>query len=81
MFKNAIIVILSILIIIILYAYVCLSNSMQNYEKERLTYIISKEDEIKKKENNLLDVISCNNELDQLKNIISQINELSKTCM
>jgi hypothetical protein len=81
MFKNAIIVILSILIIIILYAYVCLSNNMQNYEKERLTYIISKEDEIKKKENNLLDVISCNNELDQLKNIISQINELSKTCM
>ncbi len=81
MFKNAIIVILSILLIIILYAYVCLSNSMQNYEKERLSYIISKEDEIKKKENNLLDIISCNNELDQLKNIISQINELSKTCM
>ena len=81
MFKNAIIVILSILLIIILYAYVCLSNSMQNYEKERLTYIISKEDEIKKKESNLLDIISCNNELDQHKNIISQINELSKTCM
>ncbi len=81
MVKNAIIVILSILLIIILYAYVCLSNSMQNYEKERLSYIISKEDEIKKKENNLLDIISCNNELDQLKNIISQINELSKTCM
>ena len=81
MLKDAVIIILSLLLIIIIYAYVCLSNGMQNYEKERLSYVIIKEGEIKKKEESLIDVISCNNELDKVKNIISQINELSKTCI
>jgi uncharacterized protein YxeA len=81
MLKNAIIIILSLLLIIIIYAYLCLSNGMQNYEKERLAYVITKEEEIKKKEESLIDVISCNNELDKVKNAISQINELSKTCI
>jgi hypothetical protein len=81
MLKNAIIIILSLLLIIIIYAYVCLSNNMQNYEKERLTYVITKQEEIKKKEDSLIDIISCNNELDKVKNAISQINELSKTCI
>ena len=81
MVKNAIIIILSLLLIIIIYAYVCLSNSMQSYEKERLTYVITKQEEIKKKEDSLIDIISCNNELDKVKNAISQINELSKTCI
>ncbi len=81
MLKDAVIIILSLLLIIIIYAYVCLSNGMQNYEKERLAYVITKEEEIKKKEESLIDVISCNNELDKVKNAISQINELSKTCI
>ena len=81
MLKDAVIIILSLLLIIIIYAYVCLSNGMQNYEKERLAYVITKEEEIKKKEESLIDVISCNNELDKVKNTISQINELSKTCI
>jgi hypothetical protein len=81
MLKDAVIIILSLLLIIIIYAYVCLSNSMQNYEKERLAYVITKEGEIKKKEESLIDVISCNNELDKVKNAISQINEISKTCI
>ena len=81
MLKDAVIIILSLLLIIIIYAYVCLSNGMQNYEKERLAHVIIKEVEIKKKEENLIDVISCNNELDKLKNAISEINEISKTCI
>lgn len=81
MLKDAVIIILSLLLIIIIYAYVCLSNGMQNYEKERLAHVITKEGEIKKKEESLIDVISCNNELDKVKNAISQINELSKTCI
>jgi hypothetical protein len=81
MLKNAIIIILSLLLIIIIYAYLCLSNSMQNYQKERLTFVMSKQEEIKKKEDSLIDIISCNNELDKVKNAISQINELSKTCI
>lgn len=81
MLKNAVIIILSLLLIIIIYAYVSLSNGMQNYEKERLTYVITREEEIKKKEDSLIDIISCNNELDKVKNAISQINELSKTCI
>jgi hypothetical protein len=54
---------------------------MQNYQKERLTFVMSKQEEIKKKEDSLIDIISCNNELDKVKNAISQINELSKTCI
>ena len=81
MLKEAVIIILSLLLIIIIYAYVCLSNGMQNYEKERLAHVIIKEVEIKKKEENLIDVISCNNELDKIKNGISEINEISKTCI
>ena len=81
MLKNAIIIILSLLLIIIIYAYLCLSNSMQNYQKERLTFVMTKQEEIKKKEDSLIDIISCNNELDKVKNAISQINELSKTCV
>jgi hypothetical protein len=81
MLKEAVIIILSLLLIIIIYAYVCLSNGMQNYEKERLAHVIIKEVEIKKKEENLIEVISCNNELDKLKNAISEINEISKTCI
>ena len=48
MLKNAIIIILSLLLIIIIYAYLCLSNSMQNYQKERLTFVMTKQEEIKR---------------------------------
>ena len=80
MIKNTIIVILLILLLITLYAYVCLSSNMINYKKERLEFIINKEKEIKIQEQHLLTLQECNTNLNKYKNIIDNINnQLNKT--
>ena len=49
MFKDIIIVVLIVTIIIITYAYSCLARSMDDYQYIRLQYIVDKNQEIETK--------------------------------
>lgn len=46
MFKDIIIVVLTVTIIIVTYAYSCLANNMEDFQYIRLQYIIHKEREL-----------------------------------
>ena len=68
MFKDIIIVVLTITIIIITYAYSCLAKNMDDYQYIRLQYIINKEEElhekmkeVREKEKNLLNILTTTN--------------------
>ncbi len=80
MIKNTIIVILLILLLITFYAYMCLSNNMVDYQKERMQHIVKKEAELKHREDNLVSLTECNNNMNKYKNVIHKIsNDLTKT--
>ena len=80
MIKNTIIVILLLLLLITFYAYMCLSNNMVDFQKDRLQHIVKKEAEIKLKEQNLVSLTECNQNMNKYKNIIHKIsNDLTKT--
>ena len=68
MFKDIIIVVLIITLIIVTFAYSCLARNMDDFQYIRLQYIINKEDELDKKmrevrekEKNLLDILTTTN--------------------
>lgn len=80
MIKNTIIVILLLLLLITFYAYMCLSNNMIDFQKERMEHILKKETEIKQKEKNLVTLAECNDNMNKYKNIISKLStDLTKT--
>lgn len=80
MIKNTIIVILLLLLLITFYAYMCLSNNMVDFQKERMQYIAKKDAELKSRENNLLSITECNNNMNKYKNIIQKVSsDLTKT--
>ncbi len=80
MIKNTIIVILLLLLLITFYAYMCLSNNMVDFQKERMQYIAKKDSELKSRENNLLSLTECNNNMNKYKNIIQKVSsDLTKT--
>lgn len=80
MIKNTIIVILLILLLITFYAYMCLSNNMTDFQKERMEHILKKENEIKQKEQNLITLTECNDNMNKYKNIIGRLStDLTKT--
>lgn len=80
MIKNTIIVILLLLLIITFYAYLCLSNNMTNFQKERMEYIYKKEADIKQKEQSLVSLTECNNNMNKYKDIIKKVSsDLTKT--
>ncbi len=80
MIKNTIIVILLILLLITFYAYVCLSTNMVDFQKERMQHIVTKEDELKHREENLVSLTECNNNMNKYKKIIHKISDdLTKT--
>ena len=80
MIKNTIIVILLLLLLITFYAYMCLSNNMVDFQKERMQHIVKKEAELKLREQNLVSLTECNQNMNKYKNIIHKIsNDLTKT--
>lgn len=80
MIKNTIIIILLLLLLITFYAYICLSTNMIDFQKERMEHIAKKEVYIKQKEQKLLSMTQCNDNLNKYKNMIGKItNDISKT--
>ncbi len=75
MLKNTIIIILTLLLIITLYSYFCLSNKMLDYEKDRMEFICKKEKEITNKNTILQDCSVCQTELNNYKNSIASIKQ------
>lgn len=61
MFKNIIIVVLMVVLIITIYAYSCVTNNMLDYQTIRMEFIIAKENEIADK------MIELKNREDNLK--------------
>ena len=53
MFKNIIIVVLLVVLIITLYSYTCVTNNMLDYQIIRMQYIEAKENEIELRMNEL----------------------------
>jgi hypothetical protein len=53
MFKNIIIVVLLVVLIITLYSYTCVTNNMLDYQVIRMQYIEAKENEIELRMNEL----------------------------
>ena len=80
MIKNTIIIILLLLLLITFYAYICLSTNMIGFQKERMEHIAKKEVYIKQKEQKLLSMTQCNDDLNKYKNMIGKITtDISKT--
>jgi len=80
MIKNTIIVILLLLLLITFYAYICLSNNMTDFQKERLEYVLKKENEITQKEQKLATLAECNENMNKYKNIIGKLStDLTRT--
>jgi hypothetical protein len=78
MLKNTIIIILTLLLIITLYSYFCLSNKMIDFQQDRMNYIYNKEKEFKTMNSDIKncstyrkDLESCNLNLNQLKESIA----------
>lgn len=78
MIKNTIIIVLILLLLITLYSYYCLSSRMVNFERERLEYILQKENDIKSKENKIKIVEDCSNKNSQFQNALTEINKILK---
>ena len=80
MIKNTIIVILLLLLLITFYAYMCLSNNMVDFQKERMEFILSKETELKQKEQKLVSLEECNDNMNKYKNIVGRLStDLTKS--
>lgn len=80
MIKNTIIVILLLLLLITFYAYMCLSSNMIDFQKERMTHIVKKEKELKLKEQKLISMTECNENLNKYKLLVNKItSDLAKT--
>jgi len=80
MIKNTIIVILLLLLLITFYAYMCLSSNMIDFQKERMEHIVKKEKELKHKEQKLVSMQECNDNLNKYKLLINKItSDLTKT--
>lgn len=80
MIKNTIIVILLLLLLITFYAYMCLSSNMIDFQKERMEHIVKKEKELKHKEQKLVSMQECNDNLNKYKSLLNRItSDLTKT--
>ncbi len=80
--KNIIITVLTLLLIIVVCFYSYLASQMQDYEKERLEYIINKENELNQKENQIAAGQTCKVKLSECeiskKHINSILDELTR---
>ena len=76
MIKIIIVVILILLLIITIYSYYCLTSRMVNYERERLEYILQKENEVKTKESKVNVVADCSNKNEQYQAAFANINKI-----
>lgn len=80
MIKNTIIIILLLLLLITFYAYICLSSNMIDFQKERMEHIVKKEQELKQKEQKLISMAECNDNLNKYKLLVNKItSDLTKT--
>lgn len=80
MIKNTIIIILLLLLLITFYAYMCLSSNMIDFQKERMGHIVKKEQELKQKEQKLISMAECNDNLNKYKLLVNKITlDLTKT--
>lgn len=75
MIKNIIIVIILFLLLTVAVAYYTLASRMENFERERLQYVVSKEDEIKREKAKLVELTECNNNMRKYKNIIHSLSQ------
>ena len=58
----------------------CLSSNMIDFQKERMEHIVKKEKELKQKEEKLLSMAECNDNLNKYKFLVNKItNDLAKT--
>ena len=73
MIKNTIIIILLLLLLITFYAYMCLSSNMIDFQKERMGHIVKKEQELKQKEQKLISMAECNDNLNKYKLLVNKI--------
>lgn len=74
MIKTTIIIILILLLFVTLYSYYCLSSRMINFERERLEYILKKDNELKTMEKNIKVISDCSNKNEKYKKAIQNIN-------
>jgi len=73
MFKNIIIGVLLLLLTITVYYLICLVNSMESFEKERIDIIKHKENYIQHREKGLIEKEACNNELTKCSKIMNEV--------
>lgn len=76
MIKITIIVILTMLLIITLYSYYCLSSSMIGFQKKRMEYILSKENELRNKEASIQVIADCGDKNNKYQQAIKGINAI-----
>ena len=76
MIKNTIIFILIFIIILTIYSYYSLCNSMTNYQKDRLDTILAKEKIVNSKEISLNKLNSISSELDIYKTAFNKITNI-----
>ena len=81
MIKNIIIVCLIVIMLIVIYSWICVSNSMSNFQKTRMEYIINKENELHNKELKLISANKCNklllNYSSSMDKLLSDLNSVS----
>lgn len=81
MIKNIIIVCLIVIMLIVIYSWICVSNSMSNFQKARMEYIINKENELHNKELKLISANKCNklllNYSSSMDKLLSDLNSVS----
>lgn len=77
MIKNIVIAILCLLLLITIYSYYCLSKSMIDYEKDRLEFILNKENNVNSKEFNVKSLEDCKNKLNKVIKVLDEINNIS----
>ena len=78
MIKNITIIILMLLLVISIYSYYCLSNSMITYENERMNYINEKECELNARDHDIRSVTSCQNQNSSYESAIDNILDLAQ---
>lgn len=78
MLDNIIIGVLILLLIIAIYYYYCLSQSMIDYESDKMLYINNKEQELSKRNIDIEKITRCKNENDDFQDAIDKIFELSR---
>lgn len=73
MFKNIVIGVLIIVLLITIYSYICVVNSMEDFQKQRFDFVINKEKELKERESKIIESEKCTTELNNCNNIVNTI--------